>query len=977
LISIRKITEKRLSVVFTNDECRLVSPNGNNEAYHVLARYEAGAYQVIMPKSNCAVAKNDAETGLCVHEWHRKLAHRHLSDVKRMAHLGVVFKKCFCSNICDACIRGKMSRLPFPPSSEKFTESLDCVSTDVCGPMQVQSIGHSKYFITFNDLFTGYSEVFFMRQKSETSTIAIQFIEKMKTQFGRKIKILRSDQGGEYTCHSLQNYLKNEGIRFQSTVAYTPQQNGNAERKNRTLVESARTMLRHASLPQTFWAEAVHHANHVFNRIPNASNVTLYELFLIKKPKIDFHEFGSDIYVMIPYEKRRKLDNKAEATKFLSWDDQAKGYRVVDARGVIRVSRDIKFIESERDAFQNVFLGDSSSEEEPSVSKNDSDNKILDESVDVHEENAENPEDTTADDDTWEDVQDTWQQVDEILAQKEKEALVDSDNSVHESLKSTPEPVAEPRITRSKAIKSKESGMFTKLNAGIEPKTYQDAINSADSEKWKKAMDDELFAIESSKTWCLTDLPQNCKPINCKWVYKIKRDEKGQPVQYKARLVAIGFTQKYGVDYDEVLAPVVRSATIRILLSFAGKKSFLVKHFDIKSAFLNGNLEEEIYMRQPQGFKFGEKVYKLNKSLYGLKQAARVWNQTLHDVLVKANFIQCKHDKCLYVLSEQEKVCYLLVHVDDILMASNSESLINCSARKIGAHFEVKDLGEIKHFLGIDITKDEKGNFLLSQKHYIKSIIEAAGLQDSKDSKYPLDVGYYKIIDESKLNLDEHCLYRKLIGMLFYLTTNSRPDINASISILSQHVSNPTKTDMNEVKRVIKYLKGTIDLKLCVSQALGEQQLVCFSDANWAEDRSTRKSNSGYFLKVNGGAISWSCRKQGHVTLSSTEAEHVAINEACKEAVWIKNIVDFFDGNLKGKLMIRTDSQSCIKMIQNDRFSNLTKHIDVRFHFVKDLFCNGDIYLEYVKTENNTADLFTKPLGPTRVKYLRQLACLN
>lgn len=419
------------------------------------------------------------------------------------------------------------------------------------------------------------------------------------------------------------------------------------------------------------------------------------------------------------------------------------------------------------------------------------------------------------------------------------------------------------------------------VNELDEPRTYNEAIKSKYKTEWIRAMDDELQSIEQNETWKLTDLPNNRKSIGCKWVFKIKRDDSGSIARFKARLVAQGFSQKYGIDYDEVFAPVGGSTTLRVLLSFAGKLKYVVKHYDVKAAFLNGTLEEEIFMRQTQGYKVSDKVYKLKKSLYGLKQSARLWNTTLHQLLSKIGFEQSDIDKCLYVLREHNKTCYLILHVDDLLFASDSEAFITSTASKISTKFELKDLGQASHYLGIDIKRDSTGNFSLSQTRYIEKIVSSAGLNDAKPSKYPVDTGYYKLADDNFL-INNHD-YRKLIGMLLYLTTHSRPDVAASVSILSQRVSKPRNADLNEVKRLIRYLKSTANLKLQLSNCTNKQVLYAFSDANWAECMTTRKSNSGYACFVNGGMVSWCCRKQNLITLSSTEAEYVALSETCKE----------------------------------------------------------------------------------------------
>lgn len=424
--------------------------------------------------------------------------------------------------------------------------------------------------------------------------------------------------------------------------------------------------------------------------------------------------------------------------------------------------------------------------------------------------------------------------------------------------------------------------------------------------EWEKAMNEELESIQENQTWELKDLPPNRSSIGSKWVFKMKRDENGNVSRFKARLVAQGFTQKFGVDYDEVFAPVARSTTLRLLLSISGKLNLKVNHFDVKTAFLNGNLDEEIYMRPPAGMETHGKVYKLNKSLYGLKQAARVWNETFNKELVNIGFQQNETDKCLYVLREQKNICYLLIHVDDILLAYNNEEQMKYFVNKTNKIFEMKDLGTAKHYLGIDISKDEEGNFMISQSSYIEKIITEASLGDAKVSKYPLDPGYFKILDDKLLENNKE--YRKIIGMLLFLTTHSRPDIASSVSILSQKVEKPNQTDLNELKRIVRYLKGTKSLSLKLSKSLGAPKIISYSDANWAEEKGGRKSNSGYICLFFGGTISWSCKKQEIVTLSTTEAEYVALSETIKETIWIERLVNFFEFDTKNEITVLTDS---------------------------------------------------------------------
>ena len=949
LVSVRKLVSNGYVVEFRDDKCYLLV----GKQKMMIASFDDKLYKVCEAEK-CFAATKEVNVDRCVHDWHRRLAHRNIGDIRLMEKEGLKFKQCNCLNECEMCIKGKMARKSFPKKATPTNDLLDCVVSDVCGAMQIESVSKKKYFVTFIDVHTGYTEVKFLREKSDVTNETIEYIERMKTQLGRKPKIFRSDRGGEYLNNKLQSYFRQEGIKFQCTVGFAPEQNGIAERKNRTLVEAARTMISESGLSKIFWAEAVNTANYVFNRIVSKTRKSPLEMMFGEKPRIKhFNEFGCDAYVMIPYEKRRKLDDKARKMKFVGYDETSKGFRMVDENNKITVTREVQFLDSK------TLLKRSDKVKEVEFylpSANEFEEVFYDAPFDDGDDFMQNEE------------------VQEESVQVEQEEPEES--SIEENMIEPPRRSARNNIGKLPASLDDfvlyQVTTNDKLN---EPKTYKQAMNSPNADKWLEAMQEELNSIHANETWELTDLPANRKPIGSKWVFKLKFGESGEIMRYKARLVAQGFSQKFGVDYDEVFAPVTRNVTFRMLLSVAGLRNYSVKHYDIKTAFLNGKLDDEIYLKQPPGYQFKnkEKVYRLKKSLYGLKQAARVWNQTLHESLIKNGCKQSETDKCLYSLTSGGEVSYVLIHVDDLLVASSSEQHGDELMCSVGKDFELKNLGEVKQYLGINIRKDDAGNFVISQSDYIEKIIEAAGLGEAKISKFPLDTGFYKLVGKALSTNEE---YRKLIGMLLYLTTNTRPDIAASISILSQKVSNPRDVDLNEVRRVIRYLKGTKHAHLRLGSRDFKNNLFAYSDANWAEDKEDRKSNSGYFVSVCGGATSWSCRKQEIVALSSTEAEYVALSETCKEVTWMRRIAKDLNITLSSATSIFTDSQSSISMINNKKFSNRTKHIDTKFHFVQDLVNNQQVNLVYHPTETNIADMMTKPLGSIKIKVLRELGGL-
>lgn len=956
LISVHKLVSDGKVVEFKQNQCQLKC---GKEMMNI-ARFDGIMYRLnSLNESACGKANGRAAAThkeLCIHDWHRRLAHRNLNAIKLMTKEGLKIRTCECSDICEACVVGKISRRPFPKHATPTQNTLDVVVSDVCGNMQERSLGGSRYFITFIDIHSGYVEVKFLATKGQAAQASIDFIAYVKTQLNSKPKVFRTDRGMEYLNNTLQSFLRKEGIQSQCTVGYAPEQNGVAERMNRTLVEAARTMMKAANLPVTLWAEAVHTAVYVFNRmVSEKKRKTPYEIFFGKKPRKEvFYEFGCEAYVMVPYEKRQKLDDKAEKRIFVGYDEGAKGYRFIEkkqnngSRVKVTISREVVFLEDDKPK-KDWNSTEEMNEEEEKLDNDDDEELEEEEQDEVFEDPVGEIEPEVN--------EDVVQQVEE-----EHEQVEMPRRSTRSNIKQTPVKMKDYVLYQANADDDED----------FEPKNYQEAVESKDSERWIAAMDDELRSIDENETWELTDLPVGRKAVGSKWVFKIKIGEKER--RFKARCVAQGFSQKFGVDYNEVFAPVAKGVTFRTLMAVAGVRRLSVRHYDIKTAFLNGRLNEEIYLKQPPGFEKNEQVYRLKKSLYGLKQAAHVWNETLNASLVKNGCTQSKEDQCLYTFGCGNDVGYILVHVDDMLVASRQENQIKKLMQKVGEDFELKDLGEVKNYLGIEVTKQDDGSFLIAQSKYIDQIIKGAGLEDGKVSKFPMDTGYHKLEGDELPTNDE---YRKLIGMLLYLSTNTRPDISASISILSQRVIKPRDVDLNELKRVVRYLKGTRELKLRLSSIDQSENLFAYSDSDWAENRVDRKSNSGFFCSVYGGATAWSCKKQSVVALSSTEAEYVALTETCREVVWLKRIAKEFNITMPKSATINTDSQSCIALIENHRTGGRTKHMDTKYHYIKDVVRSGEVTLKYHPTETNIADLMTKPLGGTKIEALRGLAGLT
>uniref|UniRef100_A0A6V7M0T8 Integrase catalytic domain-containing protein n=1 Tax=Bracon brevicornis TaxID=1563983 RepID=A0A6V7M0T8_9HYME len=930
----------------------------------------------------------------CIHTWHRRFGHRDPKAIEKLIENelaeGVEIKKCNEIQVCSSCIKGKLSRKPFPKESlSKTTKRLELLHMDLCGPMPTKTVGGRRYLMTIIDDFSRYTFVYLLTEKSQDERVIRDFIAEMKTQYGEKPKCFRSDRGGEFMSHDLMQFLAKQGVKVQRTAPYTPEQNGVAERKNRTLVEATRTMLIDAGLADQYWGEAVMTAGYVQNLLPTrVRDKTPFELFFDKKPDIShLRVYGCKAYAHIPKQMRLKLDNKTRECIFVGYSQESKAYRLLEENtGKILTSRDIKFVENiiPRKGKRVLFgleRGETAEKLKQQVSAHKSDTYVY-VPVDSIDNNAcVNHQGNTG-------IRSQGSNAPEPPVMRETQESSDNFETPDGSISMTDEASESESVEDVPLAWRLRRGNnepvinvdYSSENETPEevPRTVEEALSGVYAEQWRKAMDEEMESLSKNETWDLEPKSANKNVIGCKWVFTIKRHADGSPKRFKARLVAQGFSQRYGIDYDEVFAPVVRQTTLRTLLSIAGRRGFFVKHLDAKTAFLNGKLSKTIYMRQPPNYVDEGKpefVCRLNKSLYGLKQAAKAWHDKLDEVLHNMGFEKCPSDHCLYRTMEGEPEVYLAVHVDDMIIASKSSRRIEAVKEALNREFSITDMGDLKFYLGIGVRRDDNRNFYLNQGNYIRKILTRARLSDAKNSTHPMDVGYEKAREKSPRITNES--YQKLIGALLYLLVHTRPDISAAVAILSQRIKEPRQTDWNELQRICRYLKYTIDFELRLSDQSRDDKLIGYADANLAESRDSRKSNSGYIFKLFGGTISWSSKRQECVTLSSTEAELVALSEASREAKWIRKLLTFFNEHQNEPTTIYEDNQSCINSLKGPGSSNRSKHIDTKYFYTRELKERRIIQVTCCPTETNEADMFTKPLGPTKLSTLVKMIGLK
>ncbi|GJX85008.1 putative ribonuclease H-like domain-containing protein [Tanacetum coccineum] len=473
---------------------------------------------------------------------------------------------------------------------------------------------------------------------------------------------------------------------------------------------------------------------------------------------------------------------------------------------------------------------------------------------------------------------------------------------------------------------------------------------------------------ELKKVWTLVDLPNGKRAIGTKWVFRNKKNERGFVIKNKARLVTQGYTQEEGIDYDEVFAPVARIEAIRLFLAYALFKDFVVYQMDVKSAFLYGKIKEEVYVCQPPGFEdpdFPDRVYKVEKALYGLHQAPRAWYETLSTYLLDNGFQRGKIDKTLFIRRDKGDILLVQVYVDDIIFGSTKKSLCTEFEKMMHKKFQMSSMGELTFFLGLQVKQKEDGIFI-SQDKYVTEILKKFGFTDVKTASTPMETQKPLLKDEDGEEVDVH-LYRSMIGSLMYLTS-SRPDIMFAVCACARYQVNPKVSHLHAVKRIFRYLKGQPKLGLWYPKD-SPFDLVAYTDSDYAGASLDRKSTTGGCQFLGCRLISWQCKKQTVVANSTTEAEYVAASSCCGQVLWIQNqLLDYGYNFMHTKIYIDNESTICI--VKNPVFYSKTKHIEIRHHFIRDSNEKKLIQMIKIHTDKNVADLLTKAFDVSRFQYL-------
>lgn len=941
IFSVQAATDKGASVEFNKECAKLV--NGDGTIFNI----QKHGRLYFLDTVNTVPVKN---VSYSLKEWHKVLGHCNVRDIIRLKDvvngMNISDKSVF---DCDTCFEGKMTQYRNREPDKKANAILELVHCDLAGPIDPVAKDGFRYALGFIDDYSGIIMVYFLKEKSDTIHATEKFLADCAP-YG-SVKCIRSDNGGEFTSKAFESILVKHSIKHEKSAPYSPHQNGTIERAWRSIFEMARCMLLESKLQKCFWTYAVMSTVYIRNRCFNDRlKKTPFEVFTGAKPDIsNMHIFGSVCYAYV--QQKKKLDARSEKGIFVGYDKGSPSYLVYfPNHGEIKKVRCVKFT--------NNF--------------------------EIPGNSVGNPTDIPYDDVNFERIRKP------VSEEKPLSHLRENCNEVIQPQciegvageEVSAKPSRYPNRERVKPKYLNEFMVGNDIDDVVDytvdycctlmdlPKSYEEAIASTNSCLWQKAMEDEMRALEENDTYELVPLPEGRKSVGGRWVFSVKLHANGEE-KCKARFVAKGYSQLPDVDYHETFSPTARITSIRTLMQLAVQHDLFVHQMDVKTAFLNAPIDCELYIEQPNGFviegKNGEKlVGKLKKSLYGLKQSGRNWYSLLSSCLTDLNFSQSLVDPCVFTRHNNEEITIIIVWVDDILIGSNCMSFLTDIKNCLNVKFQMKDLGEISSFLGIKFTR-ENNVIKMSQSKYVEKLLTKFNMYNCKPRSTPCEMGVNKYA-QSDDDLADAKLYREMVGSLIYIMTSTRPDLCYIVTTLSQYMARPTIVHLTMAKHVLRYLKGTIDQCLIFKKS-ANLSLIGFCDADWGNSVD-RRSITGYVfsLSSNSSSISWKSRKQQTVALSTCEAEYMSMAAAVQEAKFLLKLLSSMLGNVFSGVTLFCDNQGALALAKNPIQHQRSKHIDIKYHFIRSEIQNGVVNIEYVPSEHNVSDLFTKPVSSVKLK---------
>jgi hypothetical protein len=812
---------------------------------------------------------------------------------------------------------------------------------------------------------------------------------------------MKSDCGTEFINSQMTDILDHYGVFHSTTSPYNPHQNGIAERSNRTIFDLAMANMHACGLSLKHWTHAVAYVVHTLNHIPNRAlhlNSTPYISVFGQTPDVSyFRTFGCDAYMVLPDNQRPSFGPRAVKGIFVGYcHPYSLAYKVFYA-GKIYNSGHVYFHE---DLTTTIDANSTVSDDIVRFFQQFSTPSLN--PAEVHDAINATPSDRTSPSSSNVDTQApdvpastvsqrTRSRSSAHLCSRLLSPIDLSNKSVHKALLSqsyyydnTPEiEYLNPLETQYLITHMPRSFAFMSLDTI----SVEEAMQSDEWPQWQKAMQDELRKLSEINTWVeVPDIPTGRKPLLYKWVLKKKYDIYNKLI-YKARLTVKGCSQKAGLDFTDTFSPVAKLTAIRLILSLGAIQNLQFHQFDVQNAFPNAELTDvDIYMLAPKELHSDYLYVKLLRALYGLKQASREWNQLITKILIDIGFKQLCSDSCLFVYRDKDRYVVLALYVDDMIIGTYHDEDSTWLFQKLSNHFVVKR-NRLTHCLGIDVHHDHHRRIVtLSRNDYSKNILETYGhlITHLPPTHTCLPPG--TLLSRTQCPATTHDKnsmadkpYRQILGKLNYYTCVLRVDINFAVNYLARFMDNPGLEHWNCLLHLLAYLRQYPNARITYTTptaqpfSLGQQlvmvphQLYCFVDADYAStDLDTRRSVTGYIIFFNSGIISWKSGLQRRTSTSSTEAEYRALNEACKECLWLTHLLQELGFPLTSPVFVFEDNTSTIAATQNPVSHSKLKHLEVIYHQIRDFIKDQKVIVAHIDTQNQLADLLTKPHSPAR-----------
>ncbi|SCZ97570.1 BZ3501_MvSof-1269-A2-R1_Chr1-2g01129 [Microbotryum saponariae] len=880
------------------------------------ARLDEGLYLLDADHSKCQhlALLSRSQSSVPLLTLHRCLGHLAPSSIQKMVAAGLLegLRAGYSDEevekfVCNACLSAKGHRLPFPDSDSHSSERLGLVHSDVLS-FPERSLTGKRYLVTFLDDYSRKLWAYAIGHKSET---------------GATLKVLRTDNGGEYCSRAFTEFCKTRGTRRQYSIPRTPQQNGRAERVNRSIVEGVLALLVDAHLPKTFWEEAAAYFVYCKNLCQHAAldKATPNSVWQGDHTTASaLHPFGCTAWLTVAPELRSKLDPKAKIilgrnATFL--DTEFPGYMATPlSKTATRTSpalpppnlKPLSRHGPHYPRFASIYRTCTTQTSARTASPHRLRSRPTNSTSLGRHSRDESPD-----------------EIDFLTRHHRAFIAIDDDTSDTEAI----QPV--------KSITS-------------DPQTWREAMSSDKREVWAKAATDEFTSMRDDfKVFTIEDratVPAGATIVTSKFVWKTKRNALGEVTGHKARLVAQGNRQRDGIDFNETFAPVARFSSIRSLLALAAANGLHVHQADIDKAYLHGDLDHDIWMTAPRGFDLpSDKVLRLRRSIYGLKQAGRIWNRHIDASLRALGYTATGTDHCVYSwLDDRQCPHYIALYVDDLLMISPELAEIERVISGLDQRYGVKRLGPAEYILGIQIRRFDDGSIALSQERYIMDVLARFHFDTTtRGTTVPMTPGLSLTAIPGQGTERIRSWYLQAIGSLLYISLGTRPDIAFAVSYLARFANNPGRRHW-----IAARITG----------------VVGYSDANWGACIDTSVSTMGYVFYIAGSAVSWSSKRQSRVADSTTDAEYLALSHAGKEGIYLSQLLEELHVQPVAPAHIFTDNEAAAAVAHDPVRVSGTRHIRLREHFVRDMVNRGDISLSHVGTSDMVADIFTKALGP-------------